>query len=198
MTEPAQARHGLESFLKPGAAKDSNFVLTIRADLGHINLRGDCRNMEFAAAAEKSLGQRLPETPNTVSNGVHDIFWLGPSEWLILSKLSGVSKTITDLECAFGDMHVAVNDLSGGQIALSITGESVRELLARGCTLDLHPREFRPGMCAQSGLAKATVLLALPRKDEKFLLVVRRSFADYLMRWLIDAANGAVIRVNNT
>jgi sarcosine oxidase subunit gamma len=60
--------------------------------------------------------------------------------------------------------------------------------LAKGCTLDFHPRVFRPGTCAQSGLAKANVLIRLGDDPDSFDVVVRRSFADYLLRWLRHAA----------
>ena len=60
-------------------------------------------------------------------------------------------------------------------------------MLAKGCTLDLHPREFGPGQCAQTGLGKAAVLLATSEPDA-WAIIIRRSFADYLCRWLANAA----------
>ena len=77
---------------------------------------------------------------------------------------------------------------------LNLSGSRVRDLLAKGCTLDLHPRAFAPGQCAQTNLAKTSVLSArvLPRTNnsdlQSFDVVVRRSFADYLARWLVDSA----------
>ena len=93
------------------------------------------------------------------------------------------------LEEASQDRHVAVNDLSGGQIALELKGPNCRDLLAKGCTLDLHPSVFSVGDCAQSGLAKASVLIALTDETPTFLVVVRRSFSDYLCRWLAHAGS---------
>ena len=85
---------------------------------------------------------------------------------------------------------MAINDVSGGQLALQISGGAARDVFAKGCTLDFHPRVFMSGMCAQSGLGKASVLFTLPNSDDEFYVVVRRSFADYLLRWLHDAATG--------
>ena len=63
-----------------------------------------------------------------------------------------------------------------------------RKILAKGCTLDLHPREFGPGQCARSALARASVLLvAEPGDTPQFTIIVARSFADYLFRWLANA-----------
>jgi sarcosine oxidase subunit gamma len=65
-----------------------------------------------------------------------------------------------------------------------LIGPGAREVLAKGCTLDLHPDEFKPGACAQSGLAKASVLLAMIDERPSFEIKVRRSFAEYVLLWL--------------
>ena len=71
---------------------------------------------------------------------------------------------------------------------MRIKGRGVRDVLAKGCTLDLHPAEFAAGACAQSGLAKANILIGLIEEKPVFEIVVRRSFAEYLARWLQHAA----------
>ena len=60
----------------------------------------------------------------------------------------------------------------------------VHDVLAKGCTLDLHPSVFGQGICAQSNLAKANVLISMGHEPHAFDLIVRRSFSDYLLRWL--------------
>ena len=56
------------------------------------------------------------------------------------------------------------------------------------CPLDLHPREFEPGQCAQTRLAKAGMIVSPLADGAGFEVIVRRSFADYLLRFLQDAA----------
>lgn len=165
----------------------SKTIVKIQKDLGHINLRGDPQNADFIAAAERILGQALPLDANTVSLGDHRIYWLGPDEWLLVTAADTVSGLVDRLQHAFAKLHAAVNDISGGQVALSLSGTSVRDILAKGCTLDLHPQVFRLGTCAQSGLAKANVLVGLGDDTDTFEIVVRRSFSDYLVRWLQQA-----------
>ena len=74
---------------------------------------------------------------------------------------------------------------------MSVAGPSAREVLAKGCPLDLHPRSFPPARCAQSLLAKAAVLIHLiddvPARGPSFDVYVARSFAHYLWTWLEDA-----------
>ena len=195
MTNAAATSHGLESFTNTGSGEDSGVELTIRSNLGHINLRGDSGSAEFIGAAEKALGQSLPVAPNTSSSGACSIFWLGPNEWLVLPDATEVDEMLHALEGALADVHAGINVVSGGQIALSLAGADVRNLLAKGCTIDFHPREFTQGMCVQSGLAKASTVIAMPGTDEEFIVVVRRSFSAYLLRWLVDAADEYGIHV---
>jgi sarcosine oxidase gamma subunit len=43
------------------------------------------------------------------------------------------------------------------------------------------------GQCAQTGLSKANILLSLIDGSPKFNLIVRRSYAEYVARWLEHA-----------
>jgi sarcosine oxidase subunit gamma len=163
--------------------------VTVRGDLGHINVRGRAANAGTVKSLEQVLGQALPVKPNTVSAGHHQVFWLGPDEWLVLTPAVGAAELARQLQQASSELHASINDISGGQIALVLQGANCRDLLAKGCTLDLHPSEFTVGDCAQSGLAKASVLLALLDESPMFMIVVRRSFSDYLCRWLAHAGS---------
>ena len=186
MTETIQRRHGLEAALDAWPAGD--LALEVCDSLGQINLRGDPKNKAFRQAAEVALGQELPIAANTISEGGLTICWLGPDEWLILADAAAVPGLLAALEDALAGQSCAINDLSGGQLALKLSGTSVRDTLAKGCTLDFHPSVFAPGMCAQSGLAKASVLLVCSGDKDEFVVVVRRSFSDYLIAWLAEAA----------
>lgn len=194
MSESLVRRHGLEPFLHgPGGrpVREPGVSATIRGDLGHINLRGCASDPVFVRAVEQELGQALPLEPNTVSADQHRICWLGPDEWLVVSKAAGAAALAARLERALSGSHASVNDVSGGYVALVLHGTACRELLAKGCTLDLHPRAFAVGDCAQSGLAKANILVALVDDSPTFMIVVRRSFADYLGHWLAHAGRDA-------
>ena len=155
-----------------------------RIDLGHVNLRGDSGNNQFVDRVLKILGQPLPVEPNTMSIADHRVYWLGPNEWQIVTELGRSAELVNALEDALADQHVAINNLSGGQVALHLSGADVPELLARACTLDLDPTVFGVGDCAQSALAKANVLLGYIDATPVYEIIVRRSFSEYLLRWL--------------
>jgi sarcosine oxidase subunit gamma len=191
VTEAQTKRHGLETFLGSspvGSSVGTNVHIQILSELGHLNLRGDPNDDRFVKAAQDVLGQELPVIPNTTSVPEHQVYWLGPDEWLIVSDASGIQTLREKLETAFSGISAAVNDVSGGQLLLRVTGPQVRDVLAKGCTLDFHSKTFTAGMCAQSGLAKANVLIGVTDQDTAFHIVVRRSFAEYLLRWLQHAS----------
>jgi len=191
VTDLTANRHGLESLVGEGAARErlaDDVELEIGAGVGHVNLRGNPADAGFRATVERVLGQPLPVEPNTTSRAAHTVCWLGPDEWLILADGEQAGRLAADLEAALGGKHAAVNDVSAGQVLLRLSGQGVRDLLSKGCTLDFHPRVFVPGACAQSGIAKATALFRCAASTDRFELVVRRSFADYLLRWLRHAA----------
>ena len=199
MSEPHLRRHGLESLLvELGESRvaDPGAIVTVRSDLGHINLRGRVSDTGFLRTVEQQLGQPLPVEPNTVSIGHHQVCWLGPDEWLVVTPIDEAAALARGLAEALASSHAAINDLSGGQVALMLQGQRSRELLARGCTLDMHPRVFSTGDCAQSGLAKANVLVALVDDAPTFIIVVRRSFSDYLCRWLAHAGREETLVFN--
>ena len=160
--------------------------------LGHLNLRGDPEDAVFLEAVEAATGARLPIEPNTVSESDRvAALWLGPNEWLLLTGAEEQAGVEEALRKALDDRFYALVDLSGGQTVINLRGRNAREVLSKGCTLDLHPRVFGPGLCAQSNVAKAAAIIR-PLKDEEgtssFDIIVRRSFADYLARWLEDAS----------
>jgi sarcosine oxidase subunit gamma len=129
----------------------------------------------------------LPTTPNTVWEGSsRAVLWLGPDEWLVLGPPGAGPDIVAELEAALDDPHRSVVDVSANRVALELSGARAKEVLSKGCAIDLHPQSWKPGMCAQSMLARAQAILH-ERSDTTGILV-RPSFADYLVDWLIDAS----------
>lgn len=157
--------------------------------LGFINLRGRPGNTAFLAATLKVLGCEPPTTPNTVvESGDYRIYWLGPDEWLIVTSAGGQDKLKAALTKALDGVFSSVVDNTSGLTTLQVTGDNAAALLATDCPLDLHPREFKPGQCAQTRLAKAGMILTPLADASGFEVIIRRSFADYLLLWLQNAA----------
>ena len=141
-----------------------------------------------AAAVAGVLGAPLPTAPNTTAVcGDVEVLWMGPDEWLVVAPAAAAGLHAA-LEHAIGAEHATVVDVSDQRTAIDVAGADARELLLKGCALDLHPRAFGVGQCAQTLLARAQVVV-LPRSAEPaYRVFVRASFAEYVAEWLLDAA----------
>jgi sarcosine oxidase, subunit gamma len=169
-----------------GASK--KFSLSERPFRELVNLRGEASDPAFVAAVESVTGCPPPAKPNTVARGNgYDVLWLGPDEWLVRSHQQQGATLEAKLRQALAGQFASAVDIGSGYTVLEVSGEKVREVLARGCPLDLHPRVFAAGQCAQSHYFKASIVL-VPLSGDSFELVVRRSFADYFCRIMLDAA----------
>lgn len=188
MSELQKPRHGLEAFMaslpQEAADKNAGVIIQIQPEFVCVNLRGNPQNAEFVASVASTLGQALPDIANTMTVGSHRVFWLGPNEWQIMTSSIDLSGLLARLRESLSGQHACVTDVSGGLVSFQLAGPAARDILARGCTLDLHVDKFRLGSCAQSGLAKANVLIGLIDDTPSFQIVVRRSFAEYLAQWL--------------
>lgn len=157
--------------------------------LGFINLRGRSEHTGFIAGVLKVLGVEAPTQANTaIEAGENRIYWLGPDEWLIVTPAGRQDQVKKDLLVALDGVFCSVVDNSSGLTMVRITGANAADLIATDCPLDLHPREFKPGQCAQTRLAKAGMTIAPLADGTGFELIIRRSFADYLLLWLQDAS----------
>jgi sarcosine oxidase, subunit gamma len=136
-----------------------------------------------------SLGA-LPEPNRWIPTQRGDCFWLGPEEWLVVGPPSSRETNLEALERAIGPDDGAAVDLSASRVLLELTGSSARDVLASCCALDLHPRVFGVGRCAQTLLAKAAVLLSQVDEAPTYRLFVRPSFVSYVVSWIVDAIEG--------
>jgi sarcosine oxidase subunit gamma len=157
--------------------------------LGYLNLRGRAGHTGFIAGVLKALGVEAPTEANTVIEaGDNRIFWLGPDEWLVVTPAGQQAQVKADLQAALAGVFSSVVDNSSGLTTIHVSGDNAAALIATDCPLDLHAQAFKPGQCAQTRLARAGMTIAPLSDDSGFELIIRRSFADYLLLWLQDAA----------
>jgi sarcosine oxidase subunit gamma len=168
-------------------ARNSNHSITIRPEpyVAMVDVR-----LPAGTVSPALLGVQVPHTPNTwVDTVAGRAIWLGPDEWLLTSTTEQPDQMEERVRTALAPHGGAAVDVSAQRIGLRLTGERVRDVLARGCSLDLHPRVFGRGTCAQTTLGLAgVVLLALSDRGDDYGVLVRSSFAGYLADWLLDAA----------
>ena len=134
-------------------------------------------------------GVPLPLQPNRVAimRAVRTL-WLGPDQWLITAPDGAAPDLLSWIRRAAADRRGEVTDLSASRIVIEIAGREARTLLEKGCGLDLHPRAFSAGSCAQTLFAKLPVIIDQTNAAPNYRLFVRRSAARWLADWRIDAA----------
>jgi sarcosine oxidase subunit gamma len=155
-----------------------------------LTLRGDAADAAFAAAVLAVTGLELPVKANTASVGNgRQLFWLGPDEWL-LKTAGGTGEAIeVALRTALLGKHFSVVQVGSGNTTFSVQGAAAADLISRGCPLDLHDRSFPDGSLAQSHISKANVVIYCIQAEQKFEITVRRTFAEYLFKWLCEAGS---------
>jgi len=155
----------------------------------HINIRGPQHDSIFLQAIGSAIGGSLPLKPNTVEMLVRGaIYWLGPDEWLLVEDSVDTEALLLRIEqCCSAIPHFGATDVSGNRARFQLRGPSAREVLMKGCSLDLDPRAFQAGQCAQVALARAGVILHQVDAIPTYRIFPRRSFAEYVWMWLRDA-----------
>jgi sarcosine oxidase subunit gamma len=163
-------------------------------DLGSpalLNLRLDPSQRAAVEAVGAALGLTLPEMGRAAVAGGTVAYRLGPDEWWIATD-GPAADLEARLRAALGEVHAAVTEIGEGWSQIEVSGPCARDLLAKGCPLDFHPRRFAAGEVKQSLMSKADCVYRLVTDEDGggplFELTVRRSFADYVWRWLAAAA----------
>jgi sarcosine oxidase subunit gamma len=148
-----------------------------------------------ALDVEDVLGAPLP-VANRAANPTdrRTVVWLGPDEWLVTDdgEPADLATRLADLVQPIAG---AVTDVSAQRTTLRLRGRYARAVLAKGCSVDLHPRVAQPGLAVQTTIAHAGVILVVlgsGAQDHHHQLdcrvLVRSTFAPYLADWLLDAA----------
>ena len=130
----------------------------------------------------------LPNENTVTGDASRAALWLGPDEWLVV----GPPGSEPEIEGEFALAGATTIDVSANRTTLELRGPRACELLEFGCPIDLHPRVFGPGRCAQTLLARANVLVwhVADEPEDTWRLLVRPSFAAYVAAWLADASEG--------
>jgi heterotetrameric sarcosine oxidase gamma subunit len=142
------------------------------------------RGQDEAVAAALGLDP-APGLASTTPAGT--ALWLAPGAWMVMAEKAGEGALYQDLLDRLRDL-AAVVDQSHGRAVLRLAGSRARDVLAKGCRLDLHPRVFTPGMCAQTLIAQIGVLLHQCDEIPTYDLYVPAGYAVDFLEWLASSA----------
>ena len=152
--------------------------------IGKINLRADFDSSAVNSAFGALMGIDAQLDANTyVDQQGSTLFWLGPDERLLYTD--GNPEDIATQWRA--NSSCAAVEVSDYYTVLKIQGEKARDVFASGSPLDIHPKVFHTGQCAQTRFGSASVLVSM-HGDMSYQLQVRWTFARYLFEYIKKVA----------
>lgn len=176
-----ETRHPLDAYLadRPAAPKAPGITVEIR--------RGHAMGNVFAVsgktpAVEKAL--KIKGTPGTATSSKdYSALPLSPGQWLLVSS--------TPADHRFGEKIAKrlkgsgyYSEQSDSRVIFRISGRNARELMSKGCRLDLHPAKAKAGFCAQTQMAQIGVLIHQVEDAPVYDLFVYSGFARGFAEWL--------------
>ena len=171
---------------------DKRVRITTRGPLDIVQVAAFGEQAILAERLSKHFGLTITTAPNrAVAAGDFAVLWHGPGQWLIV-RAQGAAPLADELSRLCAD-DAAVVDFGHARAALRFEGEGVRDLLAKGSSIDLRPDHFAHGACALTALGKIGALLhaVAPAAIDVY---VARSYGQALTEWLQHAAPGASIQ----
>lgn len=130
-------------------------------------------------------GSSLPAVGHLTADPHRWVLCVRPQRWLLLERRreSAMSAARWQSDCA--GIGTAV-DLTSALSVLDIAGPAAREVLARGCRLDLDPGSFTAGSAARTLMAQVPVILGAHAAG--VLLLTPSTTAQHFREWLVTTA----------
>jgi sarcosine oxidase subunit gamma len=141
----------------------------------------------LAAAVNEHYRIALPDGPRRATNDAIAFAGVGPGQWIASAGTSGVAEFVTRLKSDLGAV-AAVVDQSDSRLVLHLSGPRVRDVLAKGVSVDLHRSAFKPGDVATTPVAHIGVQLDLLDDAPTFQVTAPRSTAGSFWSWLTASA----------
>jgi heterotetrameric sarcosine oxidase gamma subunit len=176
----AAGRHGV---------KESAAGLTMAELTGFELVQVMARRGQWGAtdqACKEAYGKPAPARPQAIEAEGALLVWSGPDQFLVLSARGSAMERA---RLAFARM-ASLSEQSDGRSLLRIAGPRARDMLAKVCSLDLHPAVFPVGAAAATSIDHTSVNLW--RGDDSsgeavFHLLVFGTFAESLWHTLLDS-----------
>ncbi len=142
---------------------------------------------EIGKVLTRETGLQLPNGPKRVQAEGLSLIGVAPSQWLAVAEGEAARARLSRLSAALSGLASAV-DQSDAKAILRLSGNRVRDVLAKGCPLDLHPRAFTPEDAATTQIALIPCQLWQIDETPAFELAVPFSYAGSFWHWLASSA----------
>ena len=135
----------------------------------------------------KLTGLKLPRGPRRVAAKGLALIGTAPGQWLAVAENAASRQVLYELAKQLVG-HAAITEQSDSKAVIRLSGPHAREVLAKGCSLDLHPRVFKPGNAATTPIALIDCQLWQIDDAPSYDLAVPSSFAESFWSWLTASA----------
>jgi len=171
-----------------GRAGTTGLTIEERTDLALASIIGK-RGKRFALvnAVNTAFGVALPDGPRRATRGSVTFAGTGPDQWIASAEGSEAPGFAAKVRARIGPF-AAVSDQSDARLVLLLRGPNVRDVLAKGVPVDLHPRAFKAGDVATTLVAYIGVQIDMLDDAPTFQLSVPRSMAGSFWSWLTASA----------
>jgi methylglutamate dehydrogenase subunit D len=147
----------------------------------------------LAERVQAEFGVELPQARRTTASGPVQFIWAGRDQWLAVGEEGDGHALEQRLRSALGEV-ASLTDQSDGRTVLRLSGPRVRDALAKGVPVDLHPRVFKPCDTAMTIVSYINVHLWQVDDMPTYDIAMFRSFAVAFWDWLM--ASGAEFGVS--
>ena len=174
-------RHGRQDGL-------AGLVIAVRTDIAFASVtarRGKAGALK--AALMTTYGLVLPVGPRRATHRALTFVGIGPDQWLASADGAETTGFAARLRARVG-IFAAVTDQSDARLALRLSGPRVRDVLAKGVPIDLHPNVFKPGDVANTLVAYLGVQIDMLDGAPTYQLAAPRSMAGTFWSWLSASA----------
>src|SRR5205085_5861336 len=112
---------------------------------------------------------------------------VGPDQWIASADGSDALGFAARVRARIGPF-AAVSDQSDSRLVLRVSGPRVREVLAKGVPVDLHPSAFKPGDIACTVVGYINTQIDMLDDAPTYQLAAARSMAGSFWSWLTVSA----------
>jgi methylglutamate dehydrogenase subunit D len=182
------ALHGLALPGHYGRAGATGLLIAERTDLALASVIAK-RGKRFALvnAVNTAFGVALPDGPRRATRGAVTFAGTGPDQWIASAEGSEAAGFAAKVRARIGPF-AAVSDQSDARLVLLLSGPRVRDVLAKGVPVDLHPKAFKPGDVATTLVAYIGVQIDMLDDAPTYQLSTPRSTAGSFWSWLTASA----------
>ena len=146
--------------------------------------RGQAGRLSDVARA--TFGVELPTTPRAAHGRDLTFAWVGPGQWLVEAPAGD-----GDIEALLAgpfDVLASICEQSDSRVVVEVAGPRVRDVLAKGLPIDLHPERFRVDDVAVTAVAHVGLQFRQVSDAPSYRLAIVRSFFGSFWHWLGSSA----------